>query len=61
MIITNTEQDEERIFQALCTELDRLEAAGPARVGQDTIDHTRSLRDRYARAVSAAQGDGTAR
>lgn len=59
MIVTNTAQDEARIFQALCTELARLEAAGPGRVGADTIEHTRALRDRYARAVSAAQGTQT--
>lgn len=52
MITTNTDRDEARIFQALCTELDRL--SGLRRPPLSDIEHTRLLRDRYARAVSAA-------
>lgn len=51
MITTNSEKDEARIFQALCGEHTRLSLLRPAPLAD--IEHTRLLRDRYARAVSA--------
>jgi hypothetical protein len=55
MITTNDDHDEARIFQALCTELTRLSGLRPPPLAD--IEHARKLRDRYARAVSAARGE----
>lgn len=49
--LVNDYKDLERIFQALCTELERLERAGARRVGSDAISHCRELRDRSALAL----------
>jgi hypothetical protein len=46
--------DDQRIFQALCAELDRLTKLGPRWVDEATLAHTRALRDRYADRVRAS-------
>lgn len=52
-----TQNDDQRIFQALSTEMERLQRAfNNGKVDAETVSHCSSLRDRYAAIISGPNG-----